>query len=88
MGKQYYDGAPTIVIEILSPSTAFRDLNQKLWLYQKHNVKEYWIVDPKVNTITIHNFENDTVKSYGKDELLTSDVFTKMKIDLQEVFTD
>lgn len=37
-------GAPDFVIEILSPSTASKDLEEKKALYQKHGVKEYWTV--------------------------------------------
>ena len=39
-------GAPDLIIEILSPSTSKKDLNEKFQLYEKHGVKEYWIVDP------------------------------------------
>ena len=39
-------GAPDWVIEILSPYTSKKDMSDKLALYQKHRVAEYWIVDP------------------------------------------
>ena len=39
-------GAPDLIVEILSPSTSKKDLNEKFQLYEKHGVKEYWIVDP------------------------------------------
>lgn len=40
-------GAPDFVIEILSPSTAWRDQTQKRDLYEKHGVREFWIVNPE-----------------------------------------
>jgi Uma2 family endonuclease len=43
-------GAPDLVIEILSPSTAERDLGEKMRLYGESGVAEYWIVDPELRT--------------------------------------
>ena len=37
-------GAPDLIVEILSPSTASKDLNEKYQLYEEHGVKEYWVV--------------------------------------------
>ncbi len=86
LGKQRYKGAPTIVIEILSPSTAFNDLNLKLKSYEKYGVKEYWIVSPNAKSVTIHHFENETVHEYVLDEVVGSDVFQDLKINLKDVF--
>jgi Uma2 family endonuclease len=43
-------GAPDLLVEILSPSTARRDLGEKLRLYAESDVKEYWLVDPGART--------------------------------------
>jgi Uma2 family endonuclease len=39
-------GSPDLVIEVLSPSTSRKDQNEKLALYEKRGVKEYWVIDP------------------------------------------
>ena len=39
-------GTPDLVVEILSPSTSRKDLNEKYNLYERSGVKEYWVVDP------------------------------------------
>ncbi|MDL2319259.1 Uma2 family endonuclease, partial [Eubacteriales bacterium OttesenSCG-928-A19] len=44
-------GAPDMVIEILSPSTARYDQNRKLDLYLEAGVREYWIVDPEMRSV-------------------------------------
>ena len=40
------EGAPDWIIEILSPYTSRRDMLEKLKLYERHGVREYWVVDP------------------------------------------
>jgi len=47
-------GAPDLVIEILSPSTAYYDLKKKFKVYERHKVREYWIVDPEDKSIAIY----------------------------------
>ena len=47
-------GAPDLVVEILSPSTARKDKLLKKALYEKYGVKEYWVVDPLRKTIEIY----------------------------------
>lgn len=39
-------GAPDWIIEIISPATAAKDFDEKLHLYERHSVREYWVVDP------------------------------------------
>jgi len=52
-------GAPDLIIEILSASTAKRDRTYKKDLYEKHGVGEYWIVDPKLFTIEIYLLQDE-----------------------------
>ena len=82
-------GAPDLVVEILSPSTAYKDETEKLRLYEKHGVKEYWIVNPEAKYIMIYRIEEE---NYGKPEYLTekeilkSRVLIGLEIDLAEVW--
>ncbi len=59
-------GAPDWVIEILSPSTAARDMIQKRGVYERHGVREYWIVDPTNRLLTIYRLE---AGSFGKPDI-------------------
>ena len=54
IGEQAIDGAPDLVMEVLSPSTARHDLTTKKRLYEVHGVREYWIIDPDSSTVEIH----------------------------------
>ncbi len=48
------NGPPDLVVEILSPSTAYYDLRKKYRIYEKYGVKEYWIVDPEEQSVEIY----------------------------------
>ena len=54
------EGAPDLVVEILSPSNSHIDRYHKRVLYQEFGVKEYWIVDPNNKSLEILNFRLDT----------------------------
>ena len=53
------NGAPDLVVEVLSPSTAYYDLRKKYRTYEKYGVKEYWIVDPEEKSIEIYSLNDD-----------------------------
>jgi Uma2 family endonuclease len=52
-------GAPALVVEILSPSTRRRDLGIKRQLFDRGGVREYWIVDPKALEVTVYRRTSD-----------------------------
>ncbi|MDX1994369.1 MAG: Uma2 family endonuclease [bacterium] len=54
---RYWQGAPDLIVEVLSPSTASFDKVDKFRLYQKHGVREYWIADPVAEYLEVfaHN---------------------------------
>lgn len=54
-----YIGVPNLIIEILSPSNQGHDLVTKFNLYMKYKVKEYWIVNPLKNAITVYLLNDD-----------------------------
>lgn len=83
---QRYKSAPEIVIEIISPSSQYTDTFTKLYKYELFGVKEYWIANPKTESITVYNFQNKTNKDYCKHENLTSSVFDDLLLDLSNIF--
>ena len=54
--ENYLDFAPELVVEILSPSNAIKDLNLKYEIYEAQAVRYYVIIDPKKETVTIHAY--------------------------------
>ena len=81
-------GAPDMVIEILSPSTARMDKFIKFRLYQKAGVREYWIVDPDTKTVQVCFLKNGeyVVNAYDDTENVTVQVLKGCTINLTDVF--
>ena len=82
-------GAPDLVVEILSPSTAERDRTVKSDLYAQHGVHEYWIVDPDARSITVFLLNGgafEEVDTYSAGETLTSPMLAGFSIALDEIF--
>lgn len=85
-------GAPALVIEILSPATSSKDMKIKLSLYERHGVKEYWIVHPIDNFVLV--FKLGKNKMYGKPEVYTEEdkiktpILDGLEIDLELVFKE
>jgi Uma2 family endonuclease len=83
-------GVPDLVVEIISPSSLLRDRVDKKNLYERLNVKEYWIIDPQYQDIEIYAVQN------GRYELLSgvtmfegtlkSNIFEGIEIDLGVLF--
>jgi Uma2 family endonuclease len=85
------NGAPDLVLEILSPSTAKRDLEEKRQIYSQHGVKEYWIVDPAVKNVEVLTQQGaglETWQRFTHDTTLTSPLLTGLQLALASVFAD
>ena len=83
-------GAPDLVVEILSPSTAQKDVGKKRDLYEEYGVKELWIVHPEEGTVLIHVLENGKYRLLPllvKGQVLQSAAFPDLKVNLAEVFS-
>ena len=81
-------GAPDMVVEITSPSTARRDRTQKFDLYLKYGVREYWIVDPDTKTVSVHILRDGEyiIRAYTDADTAPVHVLEGCAIDLSEVF--
>jgi Uma2 family endonuclease len=83
------EGAPDLVIEILSPKTRRLDLTNKKQEYARAGVKELWIIDPEPRSITIHEFASigveKTQQLVEKDTLFT-DLLPGFQLALETIF--
>lgn len=89
IGKRKIEGAPDMVIEILSPFTAYYDLRKKYRVFEQYGVREYWIVDPELRKIEVYENQNKRFKIYSEAEgegTVSSKVLDGLTISLVEIF--
>ena len=88
--KGRYMGTPDLVIEILSDSTRKKDMLDKLNSYMLSTVKEYWIVDPKQESIIIYSFENNEIariKVFERGGVAQSRIFAGLTVNVDELYS-
>ena len=82
-------GAPDLVVEIRSPSTARLDWTVKRELYARHGVKEYWLIDPEAGTIAVLLLDEAELKVagvFGEGDSLASTTVDGFSVALSDVF--
>ena len=85
-----YHGAPQLVIEVLSPSTAKRDRGDKFDCYQAYGVNELWLVSPEYETIEQYSYVNEAfatpVIHFKNGTSFHSTAFPDLEVYIDEVF--
>ena len=94
------EGAPDLVVEVTSPSTAWMDNNIKRRLYREAGVREYWTIDPQAETVVVQRFGEGNepggktsfakgeiaAEIYSFDDKITAGIFHKpCDIDFSEI---
>ena len=80
-------GAPNLLIKILSPSTRRRDETRKRDLYAAFGVDEYWLVDPDAETIRVHALVDGQYSLVAQDgAMLRSPVLPALELDVDALF--
>ena len=78
-------GAPDWIIEIVSPGSRRMDYYTKLFKYRTAGVREYWIVDPEKNRITVYSFESDDTAEYTFSEAVKAGIYDDLEIDFNAI---
>lgn len=82
-------GVPELVVEILSPSSMLKDRFDKMNVYQKVGVKEYWIVDPNNNSIEVYENKKGRYEPYSfaaEEGKVKSKILKGLELDLKDIF--
>lgn len=90
IGSANIEAAPDLVCEILSPSSRRSDLLTKRSLYERIGVREYWIVDPDAQSVTVLALESGSYVEVARDGegAISSRVLPDLRLSLREVFED
>jgi Uma2 family endonuclease len=81
-------GAPDLVVEVLSQTTAEIDRTTKMKLYARHGVQEYWLIDPEQCTAEIYRREAsgfERVATLQPSDSLTTPLLPGFSVSLQEL---
>jgi Uma2 family endonuclease len=83
------EGAPDLVVEILSPKTASLDLGAKREIYARTGVREMWIVEPETRMLKVYRLHENAetpLASLSENDTLTTPLLPGLEIPLAKVF--
>jgi Uma2 family endonuclease len=89
LDKKGCNGAPDLIVEIISPNNSKHDVDTKFKLYQEAGVLEYWLIEPLEKLLLIYTLRNGEyigLKPLSEDENVSSPLFPDLKIALEDVF--
>jgi Uma2 family endonuclease len=88
-------GAPDMIVEIISPSTAKKDLNEKFDLYESSGVREYWVVFPKEQFIMVHLLNDKGVyelvgnfEPNSETPTIKVNIFPDLELLMEDIFSN
>lgn len=85
-------GAPDLIIEILSPATAAKDVKDKFALYEESGVREYWLVYPGESVLEVFTLNEQGTysldKIYTREDTVRVGIFEDLQIDLCDIFEE
>ena len=85
------NGAPDLVIEILSPGNSKKEMKIKYELYEENGVKEYWVLDPEHESVSVFILTKSKFvpqKPLTTEDTLKSAVFPSLEFSVDEIFKD
>lgn len=88
-GVRFIEGAPALVIEVVSPTSIQRDRKVKYDLYERYGVAEYWIVDPRTQSVEVYTWSNGEYALFGQfvgREIIESKLLVGLRIQTDLLF--
>jgi Uma2 family endonuclease len=86
--KKFFNGAPDLAVEVLSPDDRTSDVNEKIADWLSAGCLSVWVVDPKRKTVTIHHSTTDVRICATADELSDETVIPGFRCQVADLFAD
>jgi Uma2 family endonuclease len=87
--ENWIEGAPDLVVEVLSPSTAAYDRARKLAVYAEAGVPNVWLLDSQIKTVEVLKLREKKYlvdATLAGDQVLTANLFTGWQLPLRDLF--
>lgn len=88
-GSQKFTGAPTLIMEVISPSSIRLDRQTEFDAYEQADVTEYWLVDPKARSTEVYTLARGEYALFGQytnDEPIVSKVMEGLNLRNNKLF--
>jgi Uma2 family endonuclease len=89
-GAEGFTGAPDLIVEVLSQSTARTDRLVKFGAYERAGVREYWLVDPRTHSVEVYSLSEEgtyeMAGQYTPGETVTSTVLSDLALPVDDLF--
>jgi Uma2 family endonuclease len=85
----YFEGAPDLVVEVISPSSTRVDRYTKFRVYEQSGVQEYWLINPRLQTVEIFTLVEGEYALWGefrREDTVTSGVLVGLEISCLQLF--
>ncbi len=87
--EKHIDGAPDLLVEILSPSTSASDRVTKAQVYARYGVPYYWVVDPEKKAVEEFRLERGIymlIRSWEDEETFLPEIFPGLQVELRKLW--
>ncbi|MEM7548155.1 MAG: Uma2 family endonuclease [Bacteroidota bacterium] len=84
------NGAPDLIVEIISPGNSSKEMREKFEIYEESGVREYWLINPLDKNVIVYSLNDENAfiakKPFIESDQLRSEIFVDLTIDLSTLF--
>jgi Uma2 family endonuclease len=92
LNEKICNGAPYLIVEVLSPSSMKKDFNEKFNIYEENGIREYWLIHPELKTLKSYVLKNDkfnlNLRLENAEGMISTTIFPDFELDCQDIFVE